>query len=73
MKVIEYRIQYTGARGKPRATMTSGPQDSPTVEFVRVQATNINAGYAKALKVALEPLGNGQAREIGSIEFSQVR
>jgi hypothetical protein len=37
-----------------------------------VRARNINAGYAKALRRALEPLGDGTAREIGALEFSRV-
>ena len=72
MITIEYRVQYTGARGTPRSTMRVQNYDHAGYEVIRVRAININAGYAKALKRALEPLGNGQVREIGSIEFSQI-
>jgi len=71
MKTIEYRIQYTGATGAPRSTMRSEGQGA-SYEVVRVRAININHGFAKALKLALQPLGSGQAREIGAVEFWQV-
>ena len=72
MRTIEYRVQYTGAT-KVGSGYTA---DSPTgaeYEVVRVQARDINSGFGKALKRALEPLGNGTRREIGAIEFWQVR
>ena len=72
MKTIEYRVQYTGARGTERGTARVHNYDHAAVETVRVQAVNINAGFAKALKIAKQPLGNGNVREIGSIEFWQV-
>jgi len=73
MKRIEYAIQYTGAT---KEHGTSGywqrSYTSPSTELVRVEAIDINSGYRKALKRALEPLGNGTRREIGAITFSQV-
>lgn len=71
MKTIEYRVQFTGATGAPRSTMVTGAY-APGWDTIRVQAININAGYAKALKIALQPLGNKMVREIGAIEFRQV-
>lgn len=58
MKVIEYRITY-GNTGYS--------------ETVTVQARDINSGFAKALKKALKPLGNGTKRPLHSIEFSMVK
>src|SRR5262245_33958621 len=71
MKTIEYRVQYTGAVGASRATAIR-EHGGTSYEYVRVRAININAGYAKALKIARGPLGNGDVREIGGIEFSQI-
>lgn len=67
MKLIEYRIQYSGVL-EPDATTTGDPGE----EIVKIRCRNINSGYAQALKRALEPLGNGKRREIGAIEFWQV-
>jgi hypothetical protein len=72
MLTIEYTIQYTGAVGSPRSTALNFGTYGTSYETVRVEAININAGFAKALKIARQPLGNGQVREIGGIEFSQV-
>jgi hypothetical protein len=72
MKTIEYRVQFTGATGSPRSTMRAQNDAGASYEVVRVQAVNINAGFTKALKKALQPLGNGLVREIGAIEFWQV-
>lgn len=72
MRTIEYRVQFTGATGRPGTTMR-GDHEAASWERVTVQARNINSGYAKVLRRALEPLGNGEQREIGAIEFSQVR
>ena len=70
MQTIEYKIVYTGK-------LTRGGTVSETVfpeeEIASVQARNINSGYAKALKIALQPLGNGFMREIGAIEFWAVK
>lgn len=69
MQTIEYRVSFTGVvsfRGLKVAM-------DPTTEVVSVQARDINSGFSKALKRALEPLGNGGRREIGIIEFWQVR
>lgn len=55
MKTIEYKIVF--AIG------------SFADEIVRVQARNINTGFAKAVKAAREPLGNGREREIARVEF----
>jgi hypothetical protein len=73
MKTIEYRVQYTGATNETTregAYIDTGQGTS--YEVVRVDARNINSGYRKALKKALEPLGSGVRREIGAIEFWQV-
>jgi hypothetical protein len=72
MQEIEYRVLFTGATGAPRGRMTTYNAAGATEETFRVRARNINAGYAKVLRLALEPLGNGDAREIGSLEFSRV-
>jgi len=64
VQTIEYRITYSGDR--------HGPFIGTVEEHVRVQARDINSGYRRALKRALEPLGNGNRREIASIEFWQV-
>jgi len=61
---IEYRVIYSGDR--------HGPFIGAVEEQVRVQARDINAGFRKALRRALEPLGNGNRREIARIEFWQV-
>lgn len=70
-KTIEYRVQYTGATEYKRGEFR-GRGAPATHETVRVQARDINSGFAKALKIANKPLGNGIRREIGAIEFSQV-
>lgn len=67
MKTIEYKIGYTG-----RLTGDSPFTVAPSTEIVSVQARDLNSGFAKALKLAREPLGNGWRREIGSVEFSKV-
>lgn len=69
MKTIEYRVEYTG-----KLLFTGGvaADTQVTGEIVRVQARDINSGYSKALKRALEPLGSGARREIGRIEFWQI-
>lgn len=67
MKTIEYRVQYTGN------LIGQSTDDGASYEIVRVRALNINTGYSKALKRALQPLGNGRAREIGGIEFWAVK
>jgi len=68
MRTIAYRISYTGVE---TIHGTSWHRD-PSTEIARVQARDINSGYAKALRIAHEPLGNGRRREIGGIEFWQV-
>jgi hypothetical protein len=40
-----------------------------TIEMATVQARTINSGFAKAVRIANEPLGNGTRREIHSAEF----
>lgn len=57
MKTIEYRITYA---------------DGET-EIASVQARSLNSGFAKALSIARQPLGNGRERELHSIEFWQVK
>jgi hypothetical protein len=71
MRTIEYKVTYTGAREIVRGKFRHNG-DGAEVEYVKVQARDINAGYAKALKRANEPLGNGVRREIGALEFWQV-
>ncbi len=66
MKTIEYRVIYGGVLGP------KGVDESSDEEVVRVQARDINAGFGKALKLALEPLGNGNRREILSIKFWSI-
>lgn len=56
MRKIEYRIVY--AEGND--------------EHVFVNARDINSGFAKALKLARQPLGSGRVREMHSVEFWQV-
>jgi hypothetical protein len=68
MKRIEYRVHYSGEL-VPGSTVITG---DPSEDVVAVQARDINAGYAKALKQAREPLGNGRRREIVKIEFWQI-
>lgn len=68
MQTIEYRVHFTGIRRINGVGFAGDPES----EVVRVQARDINSGFAKALKRAKEKLGNGLTREIGSIEFSQV-
>lgn len=64
MKTIEYRITYLEQR--------DGVVDRHAfAETVRVQARDINSGYRKALKLALQPLGNGTRRELSRVEFWQ--
>jgi hypothetical protein len=58
MKVIEYRASYA--------------ESISDNEIIRVHARSINTGYAKALKIALQPLGNGRVRELCSLQFWQV-
>jgi hypothetical protein len=53
VQTIEYRIVY--AEGG--------------TEIVKVLARTINSGFAKALRVGLQPLGNGRRREIARVEF----
>jgi len=73
MKTIEYRVQYTGAtKGRGERDFLADADNPAAYETVRVQARDINSGFSKALKRALEPLGNGTRREIGGIEFWQV-
>jgi len=57
MKLIEYRATF---------------ETINDTEVIRVRARSINTGYAKALKIALQPLGSGRVREITSIQFWQV-
>jgi len=61
MQIIEYRVTYSGDK--------HGRFIGVADEVVRVRARDINSGFAKALKQAREPLGNGNVREIASIEF----
>ena len=68
MKSIEYRVSYNGGL-LPGGSVVG----NPSTEIVRVEARDINSGYAKALKRAKEPLGSGVVREIGRIEVWQVR
>lgn len=42
-------------------------------EFAEVSARTINSGFGKALRRALEPLGNGTRRELARVEFWEVR
>lgn len=70
MQTIEYKITYTG-----KMTFSDGrvsAQTFPESEHAKVSARSINSGYSKALKIALQPLGNGIRREIASVEFWQV-
>ncbi len=60
MKAIEYQATYAGEGW-------DGWQ-----ETIIVLARDINSGFAKALKRANEPLGNGTRRIIHSIEFSRL-
>lgn len=69
MKTIEYRITYTGVESIHGVAW----RRDPSSEIATVQARDINAGFAKALKIANEPLGNGRRREIGSVEFYAVK
>jgi hypothetical protein len=73
MKVIEYRVQYTGAKRIPGGGFRTFGQEGASYEVVCVNARDINSGFSKALKLAREPLGNGDMREIGAIEFWQVK
>jgi hypothetical protein len=72
MKTIEYRVQYTGATERQRGSFVDDASYGVEYETICVQARDINSGFAKALKRANEPLGNGVRREIGGIEFWQV-
>jgi hypothetical protein len=73
MKTIQYRIQYTGStKGRGERQFLADADHGPSDEVVEVQARDINSGYAKALKRALEPLGNGTRREVGAVEFWAV-
>ena len=68
MQDISYRVIYSpkGWLNGHRASYGSAE------EIIRVPARSINSGYPKALKRALEPLGDGTKREIVSIEFWEV-
>jgi hypothetical protein len=57
MKVMEFRAVYTEGQA----------------EIITVYARSINSGMTKALKQARKPLGNGQERELATIEFWCVR
>lgn len=71
METIEYRATFAGTYPLNRA---SGPlqDDRVVTEVIRVSARNTNAGFAKALRLAMEPLGNGARRELATLEFWQV-
>jgi hypothetical protein len=56
VKTIAYRITYSEGE----------------VEHTSVRARDINSGFAKALRRAREPLGNGTVREIARIEFWEI-
>ena len=56
MKTIEYK-----------ATYNEGDE-----EIIRVQARDINSGFPKAVRIALQPLGNGRRREIASVQFWMI-
>jgi hypothetical protein len=47
-----------------RATYSEGEE-----EIIAVRARTINSGFGKALRRALEPLGNGTRRELARLEF----
>jgi hypothetical protein len=66
VKTIEYRITYSGTL-QPDGTIAG--DDPGAEEIARVTARDINSGFAKALRLAREPLGNGRRREIARIEF----
>lgn len=72
MKVIEFRVQYTGATEQQRGTFIDDGFYSVEYEVVTVEARDINSGFTKVLKIANEPLGNGVRREIGRVEFWRV-
>jgi hypothetical protein len=67
-------VQFTGARyvGGGRGYIARS-EDGPEYEFVQVRARDINSGFVKAIRAAREPLGSGERREIGAIEFCEVR
>lgn len=67
MLTIEYRATYSG-----KIIQANMATDEPETEIIRVTARDLNSGLRKALNVALVPLGNGQRRQITSIEFWQV-
>lgn len=67
MLTIQYRITYTGVVGPHHVDETGMRR-----EVCTVQARDINSGYTKALKIARQPLGNGNRREIAAIEFWQA-
>lgn len=60
MKVIEYKAVY------------ADPATAPD-EIIRVVANDINSGFAKALKLAKEPRGDGSTPELHSVEFWMVK
>jgi hypothetical protein len=71
MKTIEYKATFNGTLARlPGGTRTLIGE--PSEEIIRVSARDINGGFAKALKRANEPLGNGNRRELARIEFWQV-
>jgi hypothetical protein len=57
MKTIIYKITYTNGDD----------------EYIYVLTKDINAGFSKALKKAMEPLGNGKRREISGLMFWEVK
>lgn len=68
MKVIEYQVTYSGVHySRGVAWRVNGES-----ETITVSARNINSGYAKALKIARQPLGSGVEREIVGLQFWQV-
>lgn len=60
MRTIEYRVTF------------GGEHHSGESELITVRARTINSGFPKALRRALEPLGNGVQRELLSLEFVEV-
>jgi len=73
MQSIEYRVTFTGnTKGRGEREFLADADHGPRSEIVCVLARDINSGFAKALKRANEPLGNGTRLEIGSVEFWRV-
>lgn len=67
MLTIEYKAVYGGVLlGANRVS------DDPADEIIRVKARDLNSGFQKALRLALEPLGNGKRRQVHSLEFWRV-